>query len=236
MPSTESEALKDQFRTISGRMAANPDMDISTLRDMVDGLQARASEPIGVTYEEVLAGGRAALWCNPLEGAQDRVILYTHGGGYISNTMDTARKLAGHLAKATGCRALVPDYRLAPEHPFPAQLEDATAVYHWLLDQGTEPGHIATAGESAGGNLATTTVLKLREDGAPLPAAGTGFSPWYDLEAIGETFDTNADTDAFLSRQVNGFWQACSSERMVRRRSRWRIRGTRTSPASRRCT
>lgn len=88
------------------------------------------------------------------------------------------RKLAGHLAKAAGCLALLVEYRLAPEHPFPAAVDDCAAAYRWLLARGFRPDCIATAGDSAGGNLATATVLKLKLDGLPLPAATVAFSPW----------------------------------------------------------
>ena len=171
---------------MTDRLAANPEMDLPTLRAMLEELAVQAAEPTDVTYEEVDAGGRPALWCIPLGAATDRVILYTHGGGFVSNTMHSHRKLAGHLAKAAGVRSLVIDYRLAPEHPFPAQLDDAVAAYHWLLDQGIEADHIATAGDSAGGNLATSVVLKLRDDGVPLPAAIVALSPWYDMECDGD--------------------------------------------------
>ncbi|HEY2206279.1 MAG TPA: alpha/beta hydrolase [Pseudonocardia sp.] len=202
MASTESDALRDHFRSMTERMAAQPDMDLTTLRSMLEELHVRAAEPTGVTYEEVIAGGRPALWCIPVDGADDRAILYTHGGGFVSNTMDSHRKIAGHLARAAGCRALVLDYRLAPEHPFPAQLSDAVAAYRWLLDQGFEAGHLATAGDSAGGNLATSTVLKLRADGLPPPAAIVALSPWYDMECDGPTLESNAATDTFITRDV----------------------------------
>lgn len=92
--------------------------------------------------------------------------------------MNSHRKLVGHLAKATGCPALLLQYRLTPEHPFPAQIEDAVAAYRWLLDQGLEAGHIAIAGDSAGGGLATSATLKLKEDGLPQPVGTVAFSPW----------------------------------------------------------
>jgi monoterpene epsilon-lactone hydrolase len=202
MPSTESDALREHFQSMSDRMAANPEMDLVTLRSMLEELGGRAAEPTDVTYEEVDAGGRPAMWCNPIGAADDRVILYTHGGGFVSNTMHSHRKLAGHLAKAAGVRALVLEYRLAPEHPYPAQLEDAVAAYRWLLDQGIEAAHIATAGDSAGGNLATSLVLKLRGDGIPIPAAIVALSPWYDMECNGETLVSNSATDALVQRSV----------------------------------
>jgi acetyl esterase/lipase len=202
VPSKESDALRAHFQSMSDRMAANPQMDLVTLRATLEELHERAAEPTGVTYEEIDAGGRPALWCNPVDATDDRVILYTHGGGFVTNTMHSHRKVAAHLAKAAGCRALVLDYRLAPEHAFPAQLEDGVAAFQWLLDQGISADHIATAGDSAGGNLATAIALKLREDGKAMPAAVIGFSPWYDLEAKGSSFESNAATDAFVQKAV----------------------------------
>ena len=200
--SAPSDALRARFEAMTGRMAANPEMDLFAMRAMLEEVHLEASEPEGVTYAEVDAGGVPAMWCMPLDAAADRVIFYTHGGGFVTNTMHSHRKLVGHLAKAVGTRALVIDYRLAPENPFPAQLEDAVAAYRWLLAQeGVRPEHVATAGDSAGGNLATTLVLKLRDLGEPLPAAIVAFSPWYDMESKGD-FDTNAATDALVTREL----------------------------------
>lgn len=199
--SAPSDALRARFKAMADRMAANPEMDLWTMRVMLEEVHLEAAEPEGVTYAEVDAGGVPAMWCVPQGAATDRVILYTHGGGFVCNTMHSHRKLAGHLAKAAGVRALVLDYRLAPEHPYPAQIEDAVAAYRWLLGQGVRPEHVATAGDSAGGNLATSLVLKLRDQGDPLPAAIVGFSPWYDMEHKGD-FETNAATDALVSRPV----------------------------------
>ena len=203
MPSAESDALRNAYSLMSQRIATNPKMDMQSLREMVGELQAQASEPAEVAYEEVVYSNQAALWCKPVAAKPDRVILYTHGGGYISDTKDTVRKLAGHLAKASNSIAFVPDYRLAPESTFPAQLDDMVTAYHWLLRHGFRADSIAIAGESAGGNFATATVLKLKMDGVSLPTAIVGFSPWFDLEGVGKTFDTNAATDAFLSRQAS---------------------------------
>lgn len=202
MPSTESDALRAHFQSMTDRMAANPEMDLVTLRSMLEELGARAGEPEGVSYAEADAGGVRALWCLPEGASAGHVVYYMHGGGFVSNTADSHRKLAGHLAKAIGARALVLDYRLAPEHPFPAQIEDAVAGYRWLLGQGIDAGGIITAGDSAGGNLAISLVLKLRDLGEPLPGAVIGFSPWLDMEHKGKTLDTNAATDALVQRAV----------------------------------
>jgi len=115
-------------------MAANPGLDIVSRRAILDAMQELATEPADVTYQEIVAAGQRALWVNPRDAAADRVILFLHGGGFIAGSINCHRKLAAHLAKAVGCRALIPAYRLAPENPFPAQLVDAFEIYRWLLD------------------------------------------------------------------------------------------------------
>jgi acetyl esterase/lipase len=183
-------------------MAANPGADMVFLRSMLEEIHQRASEPTDVTYEETEVGGRPAMWVNPLGAATDQVILFLHGGGFVAGSAACHRKLTGHLAKAAGMRALIPEYRLAPEHPFPAQLEDAAAAYRWLLDQGVSPGNIATAGDSSGGNLATTVCLRVRDEGLELPAAIVSLSPWYDMEVDGPTLDSNASADSLGRREL----------------------------------
>ncbi len=208
MPSKESDALREHFQYVTDQLAADPEMGLPTMRGLLEEFSVRSKEPTGVTYEEVDAGGRPAIWCLPLDAADDRVVLYTHGGGFVTNTMHSHRKLAAHLAKAAGCRALVLEYRLAPEHAYPAQLEDATAAFNWLLDQGYSADRIALAGDSAGGNLATATALRLRDSGRGVgtggPAAIVGFSPWYDLEGLGSTMQTNAEHDALVQPGLIG--------------------------------
>jgi acetyl esterase/lipase len=196
-------ALFDLFAKITDRMRANPDMDLEQVRFLLEECGTMASEPTEVTYEEVDAGGVPSILIRPLAAASDRVIVYTHGGGCVTNTAASHRKLAGHLAKAAGVHALVVDYRLAPENPFPAQIEDTLKAHGWLRENGYRPEHTATAGDSAGGNLAITTVLKLRELGEALPAATIAFSPWVDMENIGETMKTNAESDALVQRDLS---------------------------------
>ena len=200
MKKAEKNALYDMGSMIAARVAANPEMDLDSLRLLLEDLQSLTSEPTEVTYEEVQAGGRPAIWARPTGGATDRVILYTHGGGFVTNSAASHRKLAGHLAKRAGVAALVIDYRRAPEHPFPAQIEDAIKAHQWLREQGFKPEHTAVAGDSAGGNLAITSVLKMRDLGMALPAAVIGFSPWLDMESTAATFESNAATDVFISR------------------------------------
>jgi acetyl esterase/lipase len=182
-------------------MAADPGMDILSLRAILDVMHELAAEPADVTYQDVVAAGQRALWINPIGAATNRVILFLHGGGFIAGSINCHRKLAAHLAKATGCRALVPAYRLAPENPFPAQLDDALGMYQWLLEEGFDPSHVATAGDSAGGNLATSICLRIRAENLPFPAAIIGISPWLDMEANGWTLDSNAKRSAIGSRE-----------------------------------
>jgi epsilon-lactone hydrolase len=130
------------------------------------------------------------------------VILCIHGGGYVTGSIHTHRKLFAHLAKAIGCRALIPDYRRAPEHPFPAALEDTISAYRWLLEQGVIASHIAITGDSAGGGIAITALLRVREMGLPVPVASLPLSPWFDMEVTGETMETNYETEGVLKRAV----------------------------------
>jgi monoterpene epsilon-lactone hydrolase len=202
MASNQSELIKQLYGSWVERMAARPDMDLETLRDMFEEWHLLTAEPEGVCYAEVDAGGVPAMWCIPQGAATDRVLIWTHGGGYVVGSMHSHRKVAAHLAKAAGTRALVIDYRRAPEHPHPAQVEDAVTAYRWLLRQGVRPEHIGTTGDSAGGALCTSMVLKLRDDGEPLPACIMPQSPWYDMEGKGETLDSRSSVDALVQRDI----------------------------------
>jgi acetyl esterase/lipase len=191
-------APKSIAATTAAVMAINPEIDLGAA-DLFHGL---TKEPTEVTYEEVTAAGLPAIWANPLGCDSERVLVYFHGGGFVSGSKDSYRKIAAHLAKAAGARTLIPDYRLAPMHPFPAQLEDARSLHDWLLARGHHPSKIAFAGDSAGGNIATGAALALNQAGAALPGAIVAFSPWYDMEATGPTFDSNATVDVAISREL----------------------------------
>lgn len=191
------------YSWIHHKLGANPGMELDDMRRLLDELQTLAAEPTDVTYEEIDAGGVPAILATPGRAATDRMIVHTHGGGMVANSAHSHRKLAAHLAKAAGALALVVDFRRAPEHQFPAQIEDTVTALRWLRDQGIAPEHTATAGDSAGANLAITAVLKLRDLGEPLPAAVIAFSPWIDMEHVGQTFTTNAHTDVLLSREAS---------------------------------
>jgi len=202
MPSPQSEAIRVLYRAMGDELAANPDMTLEQTRDLFEHWGDLTADPGGVDYVEFEAAGVRCMWAIPHGCADDRVIVCAHGGGYICNSIYSHRKMYGHLAKAAGVRALLVDYRRAPEHPHPAPMEDAVAVYGWLLDNGYRPEHIATAGDSSGGGLSIAMILAARDHGLPLPAAAMPLSPRVDLEAIGESMVTNVDTDLLASPQV----------------------------------
>lgn len=153
--------------------------------------------PKGVRVEPASGGQVPAVWVEPTT-VRPGALLYLHGGAYCLGSVASYRAFVAHLAQVTRLRALAIDYRLAPEHPFPAALEDAVAAYRWLLAQGYAPGRLVLAGDSAGGGLTVVTLLALREAGLPLPAGAVAFSPWFDLTLSGESVRTRAAQDPML--------------------------------------
>ena len=155
----------------------------------------------GATVEPITVDGVPSEWVRPATAvAPDSCILYLHGGGYVIGSCDTHRPLASHLATRTGMPVLLVDYRLGPEFPFPAAVDDALTAYEWLLAQGFEPGRIVVAGDSAGGGLTLATLLALRDRGRPLPALGVPISPWTDLTLSGESMTAMAELDPMVKR------------------------------------
>ena len=154
--------------------------------------------PAGARVTPVDAGGSPAAWVAPASADSGAVIYYLHGGGYVFGAMDTYRDLLGRLTRLTGARALWLDYRLAPECPFPAAVDDALAGYRWLLAQDVVPDAIVFAGDSAGGGLALATMLAARDHGLPLPAGAALLSPWTDLTGESETAISRAAVDPML--------------------------------------
>ena len=142
---------------------------------------ARVRLPADVTRAAVSADGVPCEWLIPQGSPPDQALLYLHGGGFVYGVTPQHIEMVAYLARTMGIRALIVDYRLAPEHPFPAALDDCAAAYRWLLRQGIAPHNTVVAGDSAGGNLALTTLMKLRAGGEPLPAAAACLSPVADL-------------------------------------------------------
>lgn len=158
------------------------------------------SMPKGVRVQPVLVGELSAAWFESAESTRG-VLLYLHGGAYCLGSVASYRAFVAHLAQATRLRALAIDYRLAPEHPFPAALEDSVAAYRWLLAQGYAPEALVLAGDSAGGGLTVATLLALREAGLPLPAGAVAFSPWFDLTLSGESVTSRAAEEPMLDAE-----------------------------------
>lgn len=154
--------------------------------------------PPDVAGASVDAGGVPAVWLSAPGVAEDRAVLFLHGGGFAIGSSESHAELAARLAGAAGARALVIDYRLAPEHPHPAAVEDAVSAYRFLLAGGAAPSRLAVAGDSAGGGLALATLVALRDRGLPLPAAAVCFSPWTDLEVTGASITGNAGKDPLI--------------------------------------
>jgi monoterpene epsilon-lactone hydrolase len=153
-----------------------------------------------VTVQPVSANGVKAEWTSTPDADPANAILYLHGGGYVICSLDSHRHLAAEVGRASGARTLAIDYRLAPEHPFPAPIEDTVAAYRYLLDSGLKPNRIALAGDSAGGGLVIGSMLAIREAGLPLPACGWCISPWVDMEALGGSFADRAETDPTVQK------------------------------------
>jgi len=154
-----------------------------------------------ISTERIGAGQVPAewIWASGVNDAS--AMLYLHGGGYVLGSMRTHRVMLAHLARAAGIKVLGLEYRLAPENPFPAPVEDALAAYRWLLNRGYDPKRIVLAGDSAGGGLVVSAMVAMRYVGEPLPAAGVCISPWVDMEATGRTFVTNAASDPSVTRE-----------------------------------
>ncbi|WP_037319890.1 alpha/beta hydrolase fold domain-containing protein [Amycolatopsis orientalis] len=153
---------------------------LAALREAFEAFNAQLPIPEGTVVRPVQADGVSSLLVAPGQGHRPTV-LHLHGGGYIAGSAFGYRPLAGALAAATGAAVLVPDYRLAPEHPFPAALEDALRAYRWLLGQGTDPGQLTISGDSAGGGLAVSLMLRLAEEGLPQPGKAVLLCPALDV-------------------------------------------------------
>jgi acetyl esterase/lipase len=193
-----------ELQLVLQMLVGNPLAGERSPTEMRDGLEAMvgtfALEP-DVRVEPVTVAGLPAEWITSDAVEPSHVIRYLHGGGYVVGSLNTHRDLAARLGRAAGARVLAIDYRLAPEHPHPAAVDDAVAAYRWLRTQGIAPAHLAIAGDSAGGGLTIATLIALRDLAEPLPSAAVCFSPWVDLEATGASMDTNLD-DPMLNRAL----------------------------------
>jgi epsilon-lactone hydrolase len=189
------------IETVRAHLARLPPPDSLTLaerRAQYERAERAFPVPPEVAVTGVAAPVAPAEWLVPPSTRPDVVILYLHGGGYVIGSPRSHRHLAAAIARAAAARALVLDYRLAPEHPFPAALDDAVAAYRWLLDRGIRPARLVLAGDSAGGGLTVAALVALRDRGLPLPAAAVCISPWVDLTCSAGSYARNAAADPIV--------------------------------------
>jgi monoterpene epsilon-lactone hydrolase len=187
-----------KLKRILREKAVPPGVDIplEQRRKGMEKVAFKVADDIGV--EAVTVAGRAAEWITAPGSQTGRAILYLHGGGYVMGSLTTHRSLVGEISRAAQAAALLVDYRLAPEAPFPAAVEDGVASYRWLLDQGFTPKNLAIAGDSAGGGLAVATLISARDQGLPMPKAAVPISPWSDMTCSNESYKTRAEADPLV--------------------------------------
>jgi acetyl esterase/lipase len=194
-----------EIDVIRALLAAQPrPTELSERRRRLDALGSHYAVPADVTLDPVEANGVAAEWTMTPAADPSRALLFLHGGGYVSGSIDSHRVMVAEAGRQAGVRTLALGYRLAPEHPFPAALDDALAGYDFLLAQGFAPSRIAIGGDSAGGGLAIATMISLRDAGMALPACGWCISPWVDLAMTGESMTTKAATDPLIQKDYLG--------------------------------
>jgi acetyl esterase/lipase len=188
----------DRVIDIMKAIRSKPPADIHEARAVLDQAFGEYRPADDVTVFEIDADGVPCQWITAPGVPQGRLIIYFHGGAYAACSPTTHQDLISRLSRASGAAALGVDYRLAPEHVFPAAVEDSIAAYNWALGHGFEPGNIVLAGDSAGAGLVLSVLLAAKDSGVPLPAAGVCFSPWVDLECIGSSMSANDHLDDFI--------------------------------------
>lgn len=172
-------------------------------RPMFDAMFAATPAAADVRVEPATVGGISGFWLRPANARADARMLYIHGGGYVLGSAQAVTHFAGQIAARVGVDAFVPDYRLAPEHPFPAAIDDAVAAYHGMVAEGAE--RIVVVGDSAGGGLTLSLLSILASDstkGTVQPLGAAVMSPWTDLALTGESYETRAEADPIFTRGV----------------------------------
>ncbi len=200
MASPELDRAISMFR--DGKVETQAFTTVEEFRVWYEQFTGQFQVPEDVVLEQVGAGGVSAEWISTPGVAEDRVVMYLHGGGYMIGSMRTHRSPLSYLSRASNARVLGLNYRLAPEHPFPAAVEDSVAAYRWLLEEGVSPRRIVIGGDSCGGGLTIATLVALKYFGYPLPAGGISHSGWTDLAHTGESFVTKAEADPLIDKEM----------------------------------
>ena len=195
-----SKGMEFVIKTLRERNAQDIKERVQKSRDGLEDLAKLIKLPKDVKIQKVDIDGMPAEWISAPGTVEDKVILYLHGGGYISGSINSHRELVSRISRASKARVLIINYRLAPEHLFPAAVEDSTKAYKYLIEtQKINPINIIIAGDSAGGGLTLATLLNLRDKGMSLPVAAIGLSPWTDLGITGDTYKTKIKEDPMVS-------------------------------------
>ncbi len=200
MSDAEVQSILDKFRKLEAGWTEESTID--EMRKDQERFSQELRRDIGATFSGISAEGVLCEWTDFDTQHSDSVLIYFHGGGYVVSSPRTHRDVAAHLSKLGDIRVLNVDYRLAPEFVFPAALEDAVTVYDWLLKEGYAPKKLFVAGDSAGGGLAISLLLKLREQGKPQPAGAILFSPWIDLACSGDSYVSRAEQSPIGNKEM----------------------------------
>ncbi|HZC47002.1 MAG TPA: alpha/beta hydrolase fold domain-containing protein, partial [Candidatus Acidoferrum sp.] len=196
---------QQQLQQIIQMLKAQPIAGHPTVQDMranVEQMAALFPVAADVKCEPVTAGDIKAEWLTAPGADSSRAVLYLHGGGYVVGSINSHRDLAARISRAAKARVLLIDYRLAPENPFPAAVDDSVAAYRWMLASGLKASRIAVAGDSAGGGLTVATLVAIREAKLAMPGAGACLSPWIDLEGLGDSMKTKASADPIVQKDA----------------------------------
>ncbi|MGD0279216.1 MAG: alpha/beta hydrolase [Smithella sp.] len=196
-----SQDAKNVMAVMAGMKVPNiHELPIELCRKGMENMMSFSRLPAGCRVEKVNAGGPEALWVDASKNNGTATILYLHGGGYTMGSARTHAAVAGAFSDLSQIRVLSVDYRLAPENPYPAAVQDAAGAYRWLLKQGVPAKSIVIGGDSAGGGLAFAAMLELKREGYPMPAAAFALSPWVDLANTGDTVVTKDEVDPIITR------------------------------------
>ncbi len=206
MASFQSKLYRLIVKYYVGRKYLQAGKSIEAWKELTDQFIRFQRVPKNISFEAVEVNGIPAEWVRAPQVNKERAILYLHGGGFVMGSPTSHRELAGRLSATTQSPLLVLDYRLAPEYPFPAAVDDTLTAYSWLQSQGFSPADIAIGGDSAGGGLAIQSLLALRESRQSLPAAGFAMSPPLDwVHFDGESYQTRADVDPWITEEMCRF-------------------------------
>lgn len=207
MSRVQTYILKRYLRLVKNLIVRRRKHDnIPLLRRLFDMVTRRNRMPKNIDCKRFHIADIPAALLTPKDADSQSVMLYLHGGGYVVGSINSHKAFVGKIAKTTGITALLIDYRLAPEHPCPAAVDDALAAYLWLLEQGTKPENIVIAGDSAGGGLTLATLLAIKQQKHPMPATAICLSPWTDLAATGESVKTEANSDPMIDASQLVHW------------------------------